>query len=359
MAEQKKLKISLSPRLLEIRTKQHGKMVFSALQSFADLEFVARVLTDEALKDDPRALTVRVLHHQLKRPPLDEDALGSWSDRVLARVARVYAADRHGLSSPFDEPDARTYVCFRNALERWRKRQQQQMAEALKPLTTAYSDFVGDFAERLKDLTRPTQFLRSIPAITFPTHHLAALQEDLSGYQRYLDAFSAVPALPVHRSYEISPSSLDYELVDTEKTARDTPSTSLDTPWATVERQLERMRDRLTGASAEEDYQSVGHLAREVTISVAQAVYIPEKHKSVDGITPSTTDAKRMLEAFVAVELPGKSNTRLRKFARAVFDQANEVQHDRTATSMEAGVCVEGTLALVNIVSLIARGHNV
>ena len=34
-------------------------------------------------------------------------------------------------------------------------------------------------------------------------------------------------------------------------------------------------------------------------ISLAQEVYRPERHKSLDGVTPSSTDVKRMLEQAV------------------------------------------------------------
>jgi len=59
-------------------------------------------------------------------------------------------------------------------------------------------------------------------------------------------------------------------------------------------------------------------LAREVFISIAQAVYDPARHPPEDdGTTPSDTDAKRMLASFVAAELRGASDEDARRFLRA------------------------------------------
>ncbi len=84
------------------------------------------------------------------------------------------------------------------------------------------------------------------------------------------------------------------------------------TGWQKVDRQMQQVRYQLDAAEFEEDFQAVGLICREVLISVAQEVYDPIRHSSEDGITPSDTDVKRMLEAFFAEELKGK---RTRKYA--------------------------------------------
>ena len=65
---------------------------------------------------------------------------------------------------------------------------------------------------------------------------------------------------------------------------------------------------RLDTADAEEQLQAVGLLCREALISVAQEIFDPLKHKPKDGLMPSDTDAKRMLEAFLEDELGGAIN---------------------------------------------------
>jgi hypothetical protein len=65
------------------------------------------------------------------------------------------------------------------------------------------------------------------------------------------------------------------------------------------------MRQRLESAAAEEQFQAVGLLCREALISLAQAVYDPDVHQTLDKVKASDTDAKRMLEAYIAVALGG------------------------------------------------------
>ena len=80
----------------------------------------------------------------------------------------------------------------------------------------------------------------------------------------------------------------------------------------------------------------------------------PGKHPTLDGVAPSSTDAKRMLEAYVAVELTGASNEVLRKHARASFDLALELQHRRTANFRQAALCAEATSAVANLIAIVS-----
>jgi hypothetical protein len=90
------------------------------------------------------------------------------------------------------------------------------------------------------------------------------------------------------------------------------------TGWTRVDRAVAEVTTRLLSASSEEHFQTVGLLCREALISVAQMVFDPARHKSTDGVTPSTTDGKRMLEAFIAVELEGAANEIARRHAKAL-----------------------------------------
>jgi hypothetical protein len=111
---------------------------------------------------------------------------------------------------------------------------------------------------------------------------------------------------------------------------------------------------RLREASNEEQFQSVGHLCREALISAAQAVYDRSRHPPVDGVAPSPTDAKRMLEAFLAIELAGGEHATARKHAKAAFDLANELQHKRTAIFRHAARCAEATYSVIRIVAIVS-----
>lgn len=126
------------------------------------------------------------------------------------------------------------------------------------------------------------------------------------------------------------------------------------TGWARVDRSVEKIIKTLETAKNEEDFQTVALLCREAIISVAQAVYDPEKHESLDGVKPSSTDAKRMLEDFIAETLGGGSHDYQRKFAKATFDLAVNLQHRRTATFRDAALCAEATRSVINVIALIS-----
>ena len=128
-----------------------------------------------------------------------------------------------------------------------------------------------------------------------------------------------------------------------------------DTGWERVDRGLSKARAQLDRASAEEDFQAIGLVCREVLISLAQAVYDPAEHPTLDGIQASPTDASRMLEAYVAKVFPGSSNKEVRAHARASLALALNLQHRRTATRQLAAMCLEATASTAAVVSIIAR----
>lgn len=128
--------------------------------------------------------------------------------------------------------------------------------------------------------------------------------------------------------------------------------TSAPTGWAKVDRVVDRIVQGLGTARREEDFQTLGLLCRECLISLGEAVYDPEKHQSPDGVTPSKTDAARMLGSYFAAEYAGSANEALRKHAKAALDLAVALQHKRTATLRDAALCAEATRTVVNIVAI-------
>jgi hypothetical protein len=126
------------------------------------------------------------------------------------------------------------------------------------------------------------------------------------------------------------------------------------TGWTKVDRQIDGIRTALESARTEEDYQGVGHRCREAIISLAQAVYRPGVHRSPDGTDPSTSDAKRMIEAYLVTEQSGDGNKAARQLVRAAFDLANRVQHDRAATFVDAALCAEGAITAVNTIAILS-----
>jgi len=126
------------------------------------------------------------------------------------------------------------------------------------------------------------------------------------------------------------------------------------TGWNRVDRSMGEIKLQLARASSEENFQAIGFLAREKLISLGQAVYDSRLHPTLDGIVASTTDAKRMLAAYIAKELEGKPNENIRKHAKAALDLANDLTHRRTADFRLAALCAESTNAVVNIISIIS-----
>ena len=126
------------------------------------------------------------------------------------------------------------------------------------------------------------------------------------------------------------------------------------TGWPRVDRGVYEIRRRLEQAETEEQFQAVGLLCREVVISVAQVAYDPQRHPSEDGAQPSGTDAKRMLDSYIAAELAGGGNEGARRHAKAALILANDLQHHRTAKHRQAALCAEATTSVVSIVAIIS-----
>jgi len=126
------------------------------------------------------------------------------------------------------------------------------------------------------------------------------------------------------------------------------------TGWPRVDRTLGGVRTRLETASNEEQFQTVGLLCRETLISLAQTVFNADRHPPLDNVNASDTDAKRMLERYLAAEIAGRSNEVARRHAKASLALANQLQHQRTAAFREAALCAEATASVVNIIAIVS-----
>lgn len=138
------------------------------------------------------------------------------------------------------------------------------------------------------------------------------------------------------------------------KTIYSPPDTS--TAWPRVDRAIGEIRRRLADAQNEEQFQAVGLLCREALISLAQAVHDPSRYPPTDGKIPSSSDAKRMFDAYIAIELSGSSHEAARRHAKAAYDLANDLQHRRTANYRQASLCVEATNSVVSVIAIVS-GH--
>lgn len=128
------------------------------------------------------------------------------------------------------------------------------------------------------------------------------------------------------------------------------------TGWAKVDRQIESAREQLARAKHVEHFQGVGLMCHQALISLAQEVYIPDQHPTIDNVPPSEADAKRMLEAYLQSELSGGSNMNkaARKQVLATVEFATSLYHKRTATFPDAALCAEATNSIVNMIAILS-----
>ena len=122
------------------------------------------------------------------------------------------------------------------------------------------------------------------------------------------------------------------------------------TGWNRVDRSIYEMKSKLNTAVNEEQFQAIALIGRETLISIAQEVFDGSIHKCDDGINPSDTDSKRMLDAYISYALQGASNERHRKFAKSAIDLASQVTHDRCATKKDATMCFIAVSAVSNLI---------
>jgi hypothetical protein len=81
---------------------------------------------------------------------------------------------------------------------------------------------------------------------------------------------------------------------------------------------------------------------------------VAARHPILDGKAVGSSDFKRMIEAYIAVELSGGAVEELRKHARSALDLANHTTHKRTAGFRDAAISLEATAAVVNIIAIVS-----
>lgn len=124
--------------------------------------------------------------------------------------------------------------------------------------------------------------------------------------------------------------------------------------WLKIENSLNEAARQLENATNAEQYQAIGLICRETLISLAQFVYDEKNHVIPDGVMPSKTDAKRIIEAYLNYEFSGSEYQLTRKWIRVSIDLANELQHKRTGIFKNAALCIEATRTIVKSIGLIS-----
>lgn len=165
-------------------------------------------------------------------------------------------------------------------------------------------------------------------------------RSDFSSYQERRD-YIKVMYEPIFSSFLDTE---DEKLIDVKINLSD---------WERIKRGIIEINKREKQAINEEQFQAVGMLCRELIISLAQVVFNPVLHPSLDGVEISKTDAKRMLESYIAVSLAGGDYEELRSYAKITNKLANTLTHKRTATKKEMMLCTSATFALINFIGVL------
>lgn len=125
--------------------------------------------------------------------------------------------------------------------------------------------------------------------------------------------------------------------------------------WEKLGRAVDEIKIRQKEATTEEQCQVVGLLCREIIVTLAQSVFNASRHPILDLVSVSKTDAKRMLDAYISVELAGDANEALRKQARSTIDLANVLTHKRSASKRDAALCATATISLINFIGILEK----
>ncbi len=348
---------------VRIVTRRLGALEFRSYLTIGDLQFLEETGRDAAAVPD-RDYAIRILHRFTLAPSLDLEDFDKLSERVLQRVVRLYLASAY--PDVDDVTGSAVYTTFRDTLssevEDSLKRLNKSIAPAVKSIQDMTKGLGVSLQElspaisRIQDYQSVWQNLLESRSLLIPRSRPYKILLDAMAGTTLPSALTAASTLPPLTIQPAPPQLLEPRYVgDNECDPEECDTENDDGQWLKVDRQVGRARERLADANAEEDFQSVGHLCREILISLAEAVYVRERHPPLDGIEPSATDAKRRLQAYIAVELAGSSRKEARKSVRASVDFAVSLQHDRNATENEAALCLVTTEAVVDASRLVAE----
>jgi len=128
------------------------------------------------------------------------------------------------------------------------------------------------------------------------------------------------------------------------------------TDWTQIEGRLASMRQELAQAVSLDDLQDVGRRCREVLIDAARHVF--DASMVPDGVdTPGPSDAKAMIELFVASRAGGSSRAALRAVVRSAHTLMQTVTHSASVTRADAIACGSATVLIVRTLQQLESEH--
>lgn len=125
------------------------------------------------------------------------------------------------------------------------------------------------------------------------------------------------------------------------------------TGWQELDRKIAEIRKQFKEAINPEQFNAIGAICRSTYISLSNKVFDPSLHKTTDGVTPSSTDYKRKLEAFINYKLTGSTNESFRSYCKKTMDLADELTHKTTATKTQTALTITSLISVINIIKIL------
>lgn len=146
------------------------------------------------------------------------------------------------------------------------------------------------------------------------------------------------------------------ELIETlkENDSYSSPSLHLSyTGWQELDRKIAEIKKQFKEAVNEEQFNGIGAMCRSAFVTLANMVYKEDVHKTLDGVTPSKTDYKRKLEAFINYHLNGSTNEIFRNHCKKTTALADELTHKLTANKTQTALTITALISVVNIIKIL------
>lgn len=120
----------------------------------------------------------------------------------------------------------------------------------------------------------------------------------------------------------------------------------VDAEWSSVEDRISDLKVELQAAMTVDDLQDVGRRCREIAMESMEIVVDPSMVPAGEPM-PSTRDAKRLLDLYLAARAPGERFEEYRKFLRAALALANAQVRAKTLALPGAVASAQGLVSFV------------
>ena len=128
-------------------------------------------------------------------------------------------------------------------------------------------------------------------------------------------------------------------------------NSSLPNEWKKVREYVGIARGWLEAPDAMAPRTGTTSWCHEALVHLARAIYVPEFNSALVGTVPIKHDSPRVLDEYLCLKLHDAESTRGLRVARKLLDNATSSRNSFISSHDEAVICVEATIALVNIIA--------